>query len=111
MTDKPRCCVRVFDGYRDVRGHICTRAAVVERRGLPYCKQHDPERQQATQDRALRKHDAERDYRAARSAVLKAASRAIQDERVPTALTDAVSRLEAAATECREAGVEMWRLY
>jgi len=45
MTTKHKCAGKIWGAYRDVSGRVypCARPATVERDGVWYCWQHDPE--------------------------------------------------------------------
>jgi len=61
--EKPKCCQRIFGSYATLRVKSCSRYAVVERDGKPYCRQHDPVRVKAAQekrDEVYRKQSEER---------------------------------------------------
>ena len=52
MTTKERCSETVYDSTGFGHFYQCSRSAVVERDGKPYCKIHDPE--------YIKRKDAER---------------------------------------------------
>lgn len=98
------CCERVVSGSNGWRSTYknCSRAAVVERHGKPYCRQHDPDAAAARRQATLDRYDAEaRGWaKAARIAVAErevvaAARRAAKQAASWDDVAEAVAKLEA----------------
>jgi hypothetical protein len=67
MSDKKPCCVRVYPNCRagSFRGHMCQKAAKVEREGKWYCGIHDPV---TAEDKRAQRHAAwEVEYEASKA--------------------------------------------
>ncbi len=58
MTDKPKCCKRIFGNGASYRGSPCGKPGKFECEGSWYCGVHDPVRLQAIHEKTYAKYKA-----------------------------------------------------
>ena len=106
-----QCSESVGGQGRWPRYHPCTRPAVVEREGKPFCAQHDPERKKAQEDKATAKWKAESAYKSRRVDLPNFAKAWRVGSASDGSLTVAIDAFIAAEAECQAHQVQMWKLY